>query len=444
MRHTDVLWIVEHAARELDVACAVRHLAATRHALSVEVVPQTRDLQRMSRRISAAVVATPHFYAAHLMRDVVPYWPRATYLDLAWEQVLAPATAPYKALRDDVARRHVLHHAWGPGFVPAFTDQGVPAEHVFVNGQPAYKLYDPPYRCYFASRAELARRHGLDPARRWVLFADNYGWAFRSERGFRKIVALGADPAVVARLRAYHTECFRQAMQWCARAVEDGATVVVRPRPATAETVLRQHLRGVLGPRLAGVRVIKSGSVREWILASDVVASSYSTTLLEAAIAGRAVVLAEPAPPPPELRADWYGRAPTARDAKAFVAACAEVAPESAAALGRWARERLLATGDPIVRLADHLARVVRGEVPSPPPVPAALLPSPRAAWFPAVRAAYVRGRRLWTRGLGAIDPARAHDAQEADDFTAAEVEDRTRAWADVLREQTARPAEAG
>ena len=78
MRHTDVLWIVEHVARELDVACAVRHLAAARHGLTVEVVPQTADLQRLARGLTASVVATPHFYAASLMRDVVPWWPQTT------------------------------------------------------------------------------------------------------------------------------------------------------------------------------------------------------------------------------------------------------------------------------------------------------------------------------------------------------------------------------
>jgi hypothetical protein len=443
MNHTDVIWIVEHVARELDVACAVRHLAARRHGLSIEVVPQTRDLQRLSRRLSASVVATPHFYAAGLMRDVVSCWPRATYVDLAWEQVLAPATAPYKVLRDDVARRYVLHQAWGSSFVLRLTEQGVPREHVFVNGQPAYKLYDAPYRAYFADRAELARRHGLDPARRWVLFPDNYGWAFRSERAFRKIVALGADPAVVARLRAYHADCFRVVMRWCARVAASGTTVVIRPRPATAEKVLRSHLRAELGPDLGGLRVVKAGSVREWILATDVVASSYSTTLLEAAVAGRPLVMVEPAPPPEELRADWYGMVATARDADTFEAACAHAVPEGGVALARWARENLLATGDPIERLAEYLALVVRGRTPSPGPIPAGLLPPPRPAWFPAARAGYVAGRRAWTRLLGWVDPARAHDGQEADDFTSAEVERRRQAWARALPEPE-RVAEAG
>jgi hypothetical protein len=413
------------------VACAVRHLAATRHGISVEVVPQTGDLQRLARRLSAPVLTTPHFYSAELMRHVVPLWPRATYVDLAWEQVLAPATAPYKALRDSMAREHVLHQAWGPAFVSRFLDQGVPPGQVFENGQPAYKLYDPPYSGYFASRDELARRHGLDTGRRWVFFPDNYGWAFRSEASFRKIVSLGADAALVARLRAYHTECFREAMRWSARVAAGGeTTVILMPRPATAEKVLRAHVRAVLGPRLGGLEVVKSGSVREWILASDVIASSYSTTLLEAAIAQRALVMLEPAPPPPELRAGWYELAPTARDAEAFVAACASAVPGDSAALGRWARETFLATGDPIERLAAYLAGVVRGEVPSPPPVAPALRPASPPAWLPLARAVYVRGRRLWTRAVGMTDPARAHDAQESDDFTAAEVEARTRAWA--------------
>src|SRR5262249_40899619 len=153
----------------------------------------------------------------------------------------------------------------------------------------------------------------------------------------------------------------------------------------------------------------------------------------EAAVAGRAVVMAEPAPPPAELRADWYDRAPAARDAAAFEAACLQAAPADTAAPGAWGRERPLAHGDPPRRPAPYLAPAARRAAPSPPPAPEALLPPRRPAWFPYLRAAYLGGRGIWTQALGAIAPARAHDAQEADDFSASEVDARTRAWALTL-----------
>ena len=133
--------------------------------------------------------------------------------------------------------------------------------------------------------------------------------------------------------------------------------------------------------------------------------------------------------------------APTVRDADAFVAACARALPGDGTALGRWARETFLATGDPIERLAAYLAGVVRGEIPSPQPAAATLRPPSPPAWMPMVRALYVRGRRLWNAGVGMADPSRAHDAQESDDFTAADVEARTRAWAGCLGTTPAAPA---
>ena len=44
MRSVDAIYLVEHIARELDVACIVQHLAWKRHGLRIEILPaQTSD-----------------------------------------------------------------------------------------------------------------------------------------------------------------------------------------------------------------------------------------------------------------------------------------------------------------------------------------------------------------------------------------------------------------
>ncbi len=34
---SDVLYLIEHVARELDIACAIRHLARKRHGVNIEI-----------------------------------------------------------------------------------------------------------------------------------------------------------------------------------------------------------------------------------------------------------------------------------------------------------------------------------------------------------------------------------------------------------------------
>ena len=50
----------------------------------------------------------------------------------------------------------------------------------------------------------------------------------------------------------------------------------------------------------------KSYSVRNWILSSDFVVSTYSTTLLEAAISGKPTFMFEPIPVPKVLNVEWH------------------------------------------------------------------------------------------------------------------------------------------
>ena len=66
--------------------------------------------------------------------------------------------------------------------------------------------------------------------------------------------------------------------------------------------------------------VIQRDTVRDWILASDVVVSSYSTSLIEAGVAERPFAMVEPESLPDSLRAEWHAMAPRVRSEDELVA----------------------------------------------------------------------------------------------------------------------------
>ena len=105
-------------------------------------------------------------------------------------------------------------------------------------------------------------------------------------------------------LRRYCRDCLERLLGWLGRLCPR-AEVVFRPRPATGIEDVRAFCRERLGGVPEGVRILKDGSVREWVLASDVTASAVSTTLIEAAVAGKAVAVAEPLPLPESMIHDW-------------------------------------------------------------------------------------------------------------------------------------------
>ena len=67
----------------------------------------------------------------------------------------------------------------------------------------------------------------------------------------------------------------------------------------------------------ANLKIIKTETAREWILAADHVMSSHSTTLIEAALAGKPIHRFSPEAYPEAVALEWHGLVPLLSDRKA-------------------------------------------------------------------------------------------------------------------------------
>lgn len=431
-----ILWFVEHVARELHAACAVRAILEREHGIGVAVLPYHRKLTGPeAAALAPKVVVVPYCYQAgdYGLVDHLPLWREAIWFNLSWEQLYYRAHLEAKRPQDAFARRHVIHHAWGPFFRRYLEESGVPAEHVFVNGHPACQLYEEPYRRVFLRRELLAGRHGLDGGRRWVFFPENYGWGFFSDLQLELKVRAGVPRADAVQMRAFCRDSLRTVLDWLRELAREGTVeVILRPRPATTLADFREAVRRALGPLPPRLHLIKEASVREWILASDVVASSFSTSLIEAAVAGKPAYMAEPLPIPPPFDADWYRHAPRLRAREPFLAACLRSAGAPGSTLGTWARDELLGRGDPIRGLADRLVTLCR---------PGALRPPPAGPELTAARLAAMPtlGQRLrrWASSPGTalrrLRETPRTGSGENDSFTPADVAGLTGEFARIL-----------
>ncbi len=107
--------------------------------------------------------------------------------------------------------------------------------------------------------------------------------------------------------------------------------------------------------------LIKQGSAREWVIASDTVVSSYSTVLIEGVLAGKSVLRVAPEPTPGALHYDWCDLVPAAETRDAFIAAClADDAGASGRPLKAWAEQTFFPAGDPVDRLVEGLAEFIK------------------------------------------------------------------------------------
>lgn len=388
MKKIDVVYLYEKALRELDVACVVKVLAKHLYGLRVEIVQQNYGYPYALKNFRPRVVALPFCYQNRSNTIYLTNWRDAIFFNLTWEQLFYPGNKTAKTPRGEFAVNHVIHHAWSDFYADFLKQQGIPSHHIFVNGNLAYALYDEQYRRYFKQRNELASQYKLDPNRKWVFFPENYNWAFYDEGMLNQMIGDGQKPDEVYGMKEFSSKSFETVINWCKALADRGdIELILRPRPSTLLDDFVVKIKEILNIIPERMHINQQESVREWILASDTVVSSYSTSLIEAAIAGKAAYMLEPYSLPASLCQEWHKLLPHLTTEQEFMDISLFGSADSLSKpLEDWARSTMLSQGDPIWNLVDYLARLCRGKI-EPPPIPSrksvtlperSLLPS----WF--------------------------------------------------------------
>jgi surface carbohydrate biosynthesis protein len=435
MQNIDILFFYEHVTRELDVACLVKHYAETRHGLTVEIAHQYHGVAHALAHWSPRLVVIPFCYSDSPRHYPFIYdWHHAIYFNMAWEELLYPGNREAKLPRGVFETKYVLHHAWSTQYAELIQARGVTPAHIFVNGNPAYTLYDAPYRHFFDDRATLAEKYGLDARKRWIFFPENYNWAFYQDWRFDALEREGLQRQTLDSMKIFSRDSFRSAMEWCAAlATASDVEIILRPRPTTPLKEFQDAVTAVCRQLPPNLHLNKDASVREWILASDVVLSSYSTSLIEAAVADKPAYMLEPYPVPASLRADWHVHAPRLETYAAFANACLDTSRHENR-LGAWARRGMMANGDSIVNLADYLARVLRRQTTRPAP------PSRRAILGDSDNRlrAFMRFEKRRRQGRAQrLSPRPLSRVYEKDVVPYAEINARVARWAERLAQHT-------
>ncbi|MDL1894958.1 hypothetical protein FBQ82_01665 [Anaerolineae bacterium CFX7] len=431
MQNIDLLLFYEHVTRELDVACLVKHFVETRHGLTVKIAHQYHGVAYALAHWTPRLVAIPFCYSDSARHYPFMYdWRRATYFNMAWEELLYPGNREAKMPRGIFETKHVLHHAWSAEYAALIQARGVLPEHIFINGNPTYTLYDAPYRFLFDDRATLAKRYGLDPRKRWIFFPENYNWAFYKEWRFNALEHEGLERQTMDRMKLFSRDSFRQAIEWCgARAARGDVEIILRPRPTTSLVEFQEAVAALCPALPANLHLNKEASVREWILASDVVLSSYSTSLIEAAVAGKPAYMLEPYPLPDALSANWHAHVPRINTLAEFERACLDTTPFENR-LAAWARRTMMAHGDSISNLADHLAQLLQGNAKRP------AIPARHTLVNPSVNRlhSFMRFEKRRIRGRAQrLTPHPPTTVYEKDVVSSNEIEERVARWAKLL-----------
>lgn len=357
---TRIIWFVEHVARELDLACLAKaEIERQRPGTRVEIRQFYRDLDRALSEGEPEITVLPFFYRTtdEGIRELVHRWKRTLFFTLSFEQLLSPASAKTRIPGDRFTREGVYHLAWGGFFKNFLIAGGVKPERVVMVGNPVCALYRAPYLNFYPTRTKIAERYRLDPKKKWLLFPEDQKYAFFSDLHIENLSKQGADADELTSLREYSKRSLTELFRWCSAAAVENIEVIIRPRPATPREFLQEFARLNVPNLHPDLHFIKEESARDWILAADGLLSAYSTTLIEAAVAGKEIIGAEIFNAPGPYAADWHQLVPKSKSIEEFTRRVRSLGtvPESAAPLRSWAEKTIFSNGDPIQNLLSSI-----------------------------------------------------------------------------------------
>lgn len=379
MRTADMVLFVDNISNELDLACALKHVAWQRFGMEIAIESLKSNLSTTLEQWETRAIAVPSFSSRHDsgVREILSRWTdvRIVNLDLSWR--VGADDHDDSLPRDHYARRHAVHLASNDRRREALLASGVPADRVSITGSLTCGLYQEPYRNLFSvQRRRLAAEYALDPDRPWLLITTHHGHD-------AKLQHFHSDSAPKSSTHGTIHESPRASLveiaDWCRAGAETGrCEIIVRSDNQTDIEAIRNHVDESVGElTLDRLHFVSDDSHRHWIMASDTVFTTDSNVLIEAAVAERPAYLLSPESKVELQTEDWRERwnemSSRIRTGAEFVNLVRRgPTPFSTSVLRQWVHRELLGNGDPLSAAVSMMASVVGGShyIPPAPTLP--------------------------------------------------------------------------
>ena len=137
----DVLYLIEHVARELDIACAIRHLAKRWHGVNIEIGSLAAE-PGPAAMPRPKLIAVPFFCSKNSrpIRHLIRRFPGVPFVNMAFEQMISKGVEKLKCPKNDTSRQNVLYLAMGDFFGNYLASHGVARQNVVNIGSMACQL----------------------------------------------------------------------------------------------------------------------------------------------------------------------------------------------------------------------------------------------------------------------------------------------------------------
>ena len=214
-------------------------------------------------------------------------------INLQWEQIysikdLTNPNAPWKMEGD---AKRVIHLSWGnENFNKLTTYDGISADRIRIVGQVSMDFLSPKLRNYYMSRETLLAKYNIPLDKKICLFISSFS--------FTNLPENVQDPELVE-LSNVSFNSQRKILEWIQHALDINNDIffIYRPHPAEANNTQIKDIE----KKYKHFRCISDLSVKQWIIASDIIYNWYSTSIADVYFANRSCHILRPIDIPHEL-----------------------------------------------------------------------------------------------------------------------------------------------
>lgn len=204
-------------------------------------------------------------------------------VNLHHEQIGSQTSFDVLIPKDEILHNNIYHFCWGEFFAENLKKIGVSEEVIKINGnirtdQSIGKLQ---------TKEELAKKYGYDSSKQWILFAESRDWIWTfGEEDIQEMGKNNCDVVEVRNSIDVHKEYLLKTYEDFKNLPDEffeKYEIIYRPHPGTISPVEID----------SRVRVISKHSIYDWINACDVYMCSTSTSIFEAEMMGKPVMICE-------------------------------------------------------------------------------------------------------------------------------------------------------
>ena len=202
------------------------------------------------------------------------YGDSLVYVSHRWEQMITPIGEKFKAPYDDFEKQKVKFFVWNRWFKDYLVSHNVKKENVFITGKISNNLLYNLKSKQQEFREKFSKEFNLDINKKWLFFPMNYSWIYRDDKKIEHMISRGYDKDIAYKLRDYSLKSFEKFKEFLKSVDKSKYEIILRPHPSITENDCQNKLT-------FKVKIIKHYSVREWIIASDIIITSWSTTIYD-------------------------------------------------------------------------------------------------------------------------------------------------------------------